>query len=279
MTPFALSIVLLAAFLHALWNALVKGSSDRATMLAGVTAATALFGLAALFVADPPAPASWPYIVASVVIHWAYYALLYQAYRLGDLSQVYPISRGMAPALVAAGAFLVIGETMPVAAIAGLAAVSLGILILAMLRGAANADRRAVMVALVLGSVIAVYSVVDGIGIRLADSPLGYIAWLYLMEFPIAVWILWPRWRRREPFPRKRFAKGLMGGVFSVVAYGLALYATTIAPLGAVSAVRESSVVIAAIIGLVVFRERPWPGRLLAAAIVAGGVVLLASAR
>ena len=113
MTPFALSIVLLAAFLHALWNALVKGSSDRATMLAGVTAATALFGLAALFVADPPAPASWPYIVASVVIHWAYYALLYQAYRLGDLSQVYPISRGMAPALVAAGAFFAIGETMP----------------------------------------------------------------------------------------------------------------------------------------------------------------------
>ncbi|MCB1480533.1 MAG: EamA family transporter [Rhodobiaceae bacterium] len=276
MSLFALSIVLIAAFLHALWNALVKGSSDKAIMLAGVAAAHSVFGAVAIFFVAVPDPASWPYLIASIVIHYGYYALLFQAYRFGDLSQVYPISRGMAPALVAFGAFLVIGETMPVAGIAGLVAVSLGICMLALLRGAANADRRAVYVALVLGCTIAIYSVVDGIGIRSAVSTLGYIAWLSFSEIPITAWVLYGRWRRREPFPKKRFAKGMVGGLFSIFAYGIALYAATIAPLGAVSAVRESSVIIAALIGLVVFRERPWIGRLIAAGIVAAGVILLA---
>ncbi|MCB1479476.1 MAG: hypothetical protein R3D43_13985 [Tepidamorphaceae bacterium] len=276
MSLFALSIVLVAAFLHALWNALVKGSSDKGLMLAGVAAAHTVFGLVAVFLVAPPDPASWPYLIASVIIHWGYYALLFQAYRFGDLSQVYPISRGMAPALVSLCAFLVIGETMPPAGIAGLVAVSFGICMLALLRGAANADRRAVMVAMVLGCTIAIYSVVDGIGIRLAGSTLGYIAWLSFSEFPITMWVLYGRRKRNEHFPVKRFAKGMVGGLFSIFAYGIALYAATIAPLGAVSAVRESSVIIAALIGLVVFRERPWLGRLIAAAIVASGVILLA---
>lgn len=277
MSSFALMLVLSSAFLHATWNALVKAAPDRALTLAAVALMHATAGLVLILVSPPPAMASWPSIAASTLIHYAYYALLFQAYRLGDLSQVYPISRGMAPALVAFGAFVMVGESLSVMGWIGLAAVSAGICLLALQRGAAHADRRAVGVAVLLGLSIGAYSVADGIGVRLAESPGGYIGWLFLLESPVFFAIFWDRRRNGGSIDPKAFGLGLLGGLFSVIAYGVVLYAKTIAPLGAVSAVRESSVIIAAMIGLVFFRERPVFGRLLSAVIVAAGVVALAA--
>ena len=124
---------------------------------------------------------------------------------------------------------------------------------------------------------IGAYSVADGIGVRLADTPTGYIGWLFLLESPIFFAIFWDRRRNAIKLDRRAFALGLIGGLFSVIAYAVVLYAKTIAPLGAVSAVRESSVIIAAMIGLIFFGERPVFGRLLSAAIVAAGVIALAA--
>ena len=276
MSATALTLVLLAALLHASWNALVKGAGDRALTLAAVAAMHGLGGVVLIAISAPPAIESWPSIAASTVIHYFYYLLLFQAYRFGDLSQVYPISRGIAPALVALGALLIIGETLAPLSWAGLAAVSLGIGLLAMQRGAVNADRRAVMLALLLGMTIAAYSVADGIGVRWSNSPTGYMGWLFLLEAPVVLAVLVPRLVRRRRIAWGVFAFGLIGGFLSVTAYGIVLYAKTIAPIGAVSAVRESSVIIAALIGLVVFKERPWLGRVVSAAIVAVGVVALA---
>ena len=277
MSSFALMLVLSSALLHATWNALVKAAPDRALTLAAVALMHAVAGLVLILVSPPPAMASWPSIAASTIIHYAYYALLFQAYKLGDLSQVYPISRGMSPALVAFGAFLFVGETLSPMAWAGLAAVTGGICLLALQRGAAHADRRAVGVAVLLGLSIGAYSVADGIGVRLAETPTGYIGWLFLLESPIFFAIFWDRRRNAIKLDRRAFALGLIGGLFSVIAYAVVLYAKTIAPLGAVSAVRESSVIIAAMIGLIFFKERPVFGRLLSAAIVAAGVIALAA--
>ncbi|WP_274627124.1 EamA family transporter [Arvimicrobium flavum] len=276
MSGHALLIVLFAAVLHASWNAVVKGASDRAVTLAAVALAHAVAGLTLIAFAPPPTSASWIYIFLSTLIHYAYYFLLFQAYRFGDLSQVYPISRGLAPALVAFGAFVLIGESLSPLGWAGLFAISCGIAILAFPRGANTADPRAIGIATVLGITIAAYSIVDGIGIRHAESPMGYIGWLFLFEFPVGLAVLLRRRRLRLAVSRKVFAIGLVGGALSVLAYGLVLYAKTIAPLGAVSAVRESSVIFASLIGLVLFKERPWGLRLFSAMIVGCGVIALA---
>lgn len=277
MSATALSIVLFAALLHASWNALVKAAPDRALTLAAVSGMHAMAGIFLIAISAPPAVASWPSIVASTVIHYAYYLLLFQAYRLGDLSQVYPISRGMAPALVAVGAYMMIGETLSPLGWTGLGLVTIGIALLALQRGVDQADSKAILVAALLGLSIAAYSVADGIGVRVSGSPTGYMGWLFLFESPVTLAILADRRRAGIPINWRIVGIGLIGGLFAVTAYGLVLYAKTIAHIGAVSAVRESSVIIAALIGVVVFRERPWFGRVLAAVVVATGVVTLAA--
>lgn len=278
MSALALTLVLSAALLHATWNALVKAAGDRALVIAAVAFMHAVGGAILIAIGDPPARESWIAIATSTLIHYAYYALMFQAYRLGDLSQVYPISRGLAPALVAVGTFLLIGETLSPAGWAGVAAVSAGIGLLALQRGAAHADPRAIGYAVLLGFTIGAYSVADGIGVRLSQSPLGYMGWLFLLEAPVALAVLLTRRRQDRPTDWRAFGVGMIGGACAVTAYGVVLYAKTIAPIAAVSAVRESSVIIAALIGIIFFRERPWAGRITAACVVAGGVVALASA-
>jgi drug/metabolite transporter (DMT)-like permease len=278
LSSFALTLVLSAAVLHASWNALVKGAADRAVVIAAVASVHATGGLLLILTATPPAPASWWAIATSSLIHYLYYALLFQAYRLGDLSQVYPISRGLAPAMVALGTFLTIGESLTPTGWLGLAAVSIGIVLLALQRGAVHADRKAVAVAVVLGLTIGCYSVTDGIGVRLSGSPAGYMGWLFLLEGPVVLAVLLARHRRKAAMDWRTYGIGLIGGVFAVTAYGVVLYAKTLAPIAAVSAVRESSVVIAALLGIVFFDERPWTGRIACAAVVAAGVITLAMA-
>lgn len=279
METVALSMVLVAAVLHATWNALVKAAgTDRAATLAGVSAAHALCGLAMVLTFAPPAPASWTPLAISTVVHFAYYLLLFQAYRLGDLSLVYPIARGLAPFLVAVSAAVLIGEVLSPLGWAGLAAISGGIGLLALQgRGKAATGGLAVLTACALGLSIATYSVADGIGIRASGSPMGYMGWLFLLEFPVPLAVALVRVRARRTVPVRSVLVGLLCGGLAVGAYGLVLYANTLAQLGAVSAVRESSVIIAALIGVVAFGERPWRLRLVAATVVACGVVALAA--
>ena len=276
MSGFALTLVLCAAFLHALWNAVVKAADDRALVLGAVSAANVLAGIVLLALFEAPAVESWPYIAASTLIHYGYYVFLLLAYRLGDFSQVYPISRGLAPVLVALGAQAFAGETLPVLAWLGLLSVSFGIIVLSLPSGGIRPNLTAVAAAAGTGLFIASYTVVDGIGVRLADSPFGYIGWLFVLEFPVILAVAW--WQRGKP-PALRWPAirlGLLGGLFAALAYGIVIYVKAFTPLGAVSAVRESSVIFAALIGAVYFGERPWRRRIFAAAAVTTGVVALA---
>ena len=278
MTAFALGLVLFSALLHASWNAMLKAVDDRAGVLGAVSLAHALAGVLLIALSPIPDRSSWPSIFISTIVHYGYYLLLFRAYRHGDLSQVYPISRGLAPAFVALSAWLIIGETMPPLGWFGLAAISAGICLLAMLRGAAQAPGSTIALALLLGICIGTYSVADGIGIRQSGTATGYMGWLFLCEAPVPLAIALHRRRNRGRFASRTLILGLLGGVAAVTAYGLVLYVKTIAPLGAVSALRESSVIIAAMIGVVVFGERPWRGRVLAAVIVALGVIAVSQA-
>jgi drug/metabolite transporter (DMT)-like permease len=273
---FALTLVLCAAVLHALWNAIVKAADDRALVLGAVSAMNVLVGIVLIALFEAPAVESWPYIAASTLIHYGYYVFLLLAYRLGDFSQVYPISRGLAPVLVALGAQAFAGETLPVLAWLGLLSVSFGIIVLSLPSGGIRPNSTAVAAAVGTGLFIASYTVVDGIGVRLADSPFGYIGWLFVLEFPVILVVAW--WQRGKPsgnrWPAIRL--GFLGGLFAALAYGIVIYVKAFTPLGAVSAVRESSVIFAALIGAVYFGERPWRRRVFAAAAVTVGIVALA---
>ncbi|MGA0714838.1 MAG: hypothetical protein ACO3OO_06155 [Gemmobacter sp.] len=275
MSGVALGLVLFAALLHASWNAMVRGGRDRALTLAGVASAHAIVGAVFVAIAPLPAPESHPWLITSVLAHYVYYWLLFRAYREGDLSQVYPVSRGMSPALVTLGAMVLIGETLSPAGLAGVVLVSSGVGILALsgrVRG-----RAPLWFAVALGVVIALYSVSDGIGIRASGSLMGYMGWLFLSEALVTATVLLQRVKRREAVAPSALALGMIGGAFSVSAYGIVLYVKTIAPIGAVSAVRESSVIFAALIGVTIFGERPVGLRLIAAGIVAAGVIALAA--
>jgi drug/metabolite transporter (DMT)-like permease len=276
MEPTWFAVVLLAALLHAGWNALVKVAADRLVVLTAVALGQGLFGLLLIPFTAIPAPEAWPYIAISTVLHYSYCAFLYQSYRFGDLSQVYPLARGLAPVLVTLGAALFAGEILEAPKLAGVALASLGICGLAFVSSRqTRMSLPALGFAAGTGVMVAAYTVSDGIGVRLSGAPLGFIAWLFIFEFPIVAFTTLVRGRRLigslagEPW---KFAGC---AAFSTAAYALVIFASAFAPLAMVSAVRETSVVMAAMIGVFVLGERPWQQRIGAAGIVAVGVMLL----
>ena len=259
---------------------MVKMAPDRALVLAAIAAAHTVTGLVLMNVAGVPASESWPFIAASTLLHYVYYLFLFESYRFGDLSQVYPIARGMAPLLVASGAWIFAGEALSLLAWIAIFITSAGIMAIAVIRrNPLKSDPRTLAYTIANGVIIAAYSIVDGIGVRLSGDPLGYMAWLFFLEFPVVIVIVALRRNALPAFARSGMSLALAGGLLSVVAYGIVLYANTLAPLGAVSAVRESSVIIAALIGTLLLGETPRLPRLGSAALVATGIVILAMVR
>jgi drug/metabolite transporter (DMT)-like permease len=270
--------VLASAVLHAAWNTLAKLMPDRLAgfVLIGLTSAAC--SLLALPWLPPPARPSWPFIAVSASLHVSYELLLIGSYAAGDLSQVYPIARGTSPLLVAVGAGLVAGERLHPAQLAGLLVVSLGLVGLALAgqRPVRRAAAPAVLLAVATGVTIAAYTVVDGLGVRRSSSPLGYAAWLMLLYgsgLPLGA--LAARGRRLAGRLRAGWPAGVAGGVLSLVAYALVLWAQTRGALAAIAALRETSVVVAALLGTWLLGERFGRARVLASVLVAAGIVLL----
>lgn len=255
---------------------MMKRSADRFISMAMLNFGHGLPALFMVFYFLPPLAESWPFLIGSTLIHFFYYVFLLLSYRFGDLSQVYPIARGIAPVCVAMGAWFFAGEVLPVKSWYAILLITGGIGLLFFARSKGTANGKAVLAALATGVTIASYTVVDGMGVRASGNPMGYIAWLFLLEWPFSIGLIYYRRNILMAIPAKVYLIGFLGGVISALAYGLAIYAKSIAPLGAVSAVRESSVIIAAMIGVIWFGERPWKLRVLAAMIVAGGVIVLA---
>ena len=277
MTISIVLLVLLAAALHAGWNALLRGGTDRLWSMAIMGSAIASACLVALPFADPPSTASWPYIGLSGLLHVAYNLFLVRTYRSGDLGQTYPIARGISPVLVTIGAFLFAGETVGTASVVGVLLVSGGILSLAF------SGRRSTIAtlpyALATGCFIGAYSVTDGIGGRLSGHPVGYTVWMCLLwgaTMPL-VYIALRDWRGLRRGTRETLvAAG--GGLVSLGAYGIIIVAMSLGSMGPVSAVRETSVVFAALLGWLFLKEKLTARRLVACAVVAGGAMIIGQA-
>lgn len=277
MPPEVIAAAFVSALIHASWNALVKAGDDRlaSTFLVGV--GSVLFGLVLAAFAGPPPLHAWPYLVASATIHAAYWAALIRGYRLGDLSHVYTLSRGLAPVLVAIGAALTAREIPSLREAGGIALVSLGVLSVGVSPGA---PWRTSLWALLIAALIGSYSLVDALGARAAgDAPL-YVAWMTLgFSVPLSVFAL----VRRGPAPmvravRRQWRIGLVAGVLSSAGFGIVIWAQSRAPIAQVTALRETSVVFAALIAWLFLKERLGPRRWTGALLVAAGAATIAFA-
>ncbi|MFF9626914.1 EamA family transporter [Streptomyces griseosporeus] len=277
MTPVVTAAVLLAAVTHASWNAIAHRIDDKLVGFTLIAGGGTLIGAVLAPFAAFPAAAAWPYLLASAAIHVAYYALLMRSFRLGDFGQAYPIARGSAPLVVTVLAALFADEVPDGWAAAGIALSCAGLTGVALwgLRGR-RPDWAAIGAALATGLTIASYTVVDGLGVRASGSSLGYIAWLMVAEgLAVPAYALW-RWRGTTwSVLRPHAGLGLLGAALSVTAYGLVLWAQTRAELAPIAALRESSIIVGAAIGALVFKERFGAPRILAAGLLVVGIGLM----
>ncbi len=275
MSVAVLLAVLAAGALHALWNAMAKSIGDQFVGFALLNVGIAAVTVVAWPFIGLPVTAAWVYIGGSTVCHLGYEMFLMGSYRRGDFSQSYPVARGAAPVFVSIGGFLFASEHLGWRGGCGVAAVVVGIASLARYRGANAASRGHLAWALATGAAIAVYTVVDGLGVRVSHDALRYGVALFAIQS--VLWLAgalarggvawWPA--------RRTVGFGALAGAVSVVAYFVVLWAQQRAPLGEVSALRETGVLWAAVIGAVVFRERPLRQVALPALVVVIGVALL----
>lgn len=269
--------VLCAAVLHAVWNALAHSISDKVVSGALVSSAFVVCGLIALpFVGFPEGPA-WPLLLASVVVHLFYMMALLRSYRLGAFNQVYPLARGMSPWVVAIVAVTVIGEPLSAWQTVGVVVVSAGLALLVLAKGRPHKEELpAILAATLTGLMIATYTVIDGIGVRRSGTPLGYAAWLFLLHGLTVIGFAFLR--RGSGVVRSlatHWKLGATAGVCAVLAYALVLVAQAQGALATVAALRETSVIVGAIIGAVFFKEPFGRWRTVATVVVATGIVLL----
>lgn len=262
-----------AAVLHAAWNASVKSGKDRIRETTFLFMAAGLVGLALMPFVPVPALASLPYMGATLALHIPYVLFLARAYDTGELGHVYTIARGLPPLLVAIGSAIIIGEMLGEMAMLGVGCITLGVLGVGLARGAHPlASRFAAMTAVV----IAGYSLIDGMGVRQSGSAIAYAAWFFAANGIIMIALLYVRrgWRGFAP-DRLLVRRALLGGPASFTSYALVLWAMNIAPIAGVIALRETSVVFAALIGVVAFGERLTWRRIGAALLVVAGAVLI----
>jgi len=268
--------VLFAALLHASWNAMIKGGGDVLLDTAAIVTGAGLVALPFAFLVPLPAPASWPYIAASVTIHLAYYFLMVSAYRVGDLSLVYPLMRGTAPLLAALLGIVWLREMPPPLAWAGMLLISAGVIALALRTVDHAPSRAAVGFALGNAVVIATYTIVDGKGARLAGSAWGYIVWLFVLDaLPFTLFMLATRRRAFVAKLWQRRGHGLLGGGLSAGAYAIPVWAMTQVPVALVASLRETSVLFATLMGARLLRERLTPRRWAGVLAVVLGVLAL----
>jgi drug/metabolite transporter (DMT)-like permease len=273
--------VVAAAALHAVWNALAKGGRDKHLSMAAVVLGHAPIALAVLPFVPAPAPESWSYVACGVALHVGYQLFLITAYRLGDLTHVYPIARGTAPLLVAGVSTLFLGVALAPVEVAAVLTIAAGIMSLSFVRqgdGARNA--RASLLASVTGCFIACYSLNDGTGARLSGSPVGFYAWEAIGNAVIFTALM--AWTQPRLLPRlltEARPTFIIGGSASFLAYALVVWAFTQAPIALVTALRETSIVFALIIGVWFLRERLDLAKVLSTFVTMLGAVLLRFAK
>lgn len=262
--------------MHAVWNTIIKSSKSKLLDTTLIVFFGSVIALAVIPFQPLPAVESWPWIGMSVTLHLFYYFALIGAYRYGDLSHSYPLMRGGAPLLVALVGPLVLHEVLPPVAWLGICLISLGIIAPALKSLAHPGTHRATAFALANATIIAAYTLVDGKGARASGDAIAYSMWLFFLDgFALCTYTWMVRKSELSAYFKARWKPGLIGAVLSMGAYVIAIWAMTKAPVAMVAALRETSVIIAAVIGATLLKEPLGVWRISGAALVAAGILTL----
>jgi drug/metabolite transporter (DMT)-like permease len=278
MSPAVFAAVLAAAALHAGWNAFLKVKLEPFLAMTLITGAGGLVGVPLLIAFGFPRLEAWPWLIGSVVIHLGYYFALTEAYRRADMGQIYPIARGGAPLLTAAASVGLLHEPIGFTAALGIAVLGCGIMLIAILgrRQHAKFDPVALGFALLTAGIVCAYTLVDGIGARVAGDAHAYSAALFVIDgVPLVLVAIWMRGFSGLAPMRQFLGRGLLGGAMSLGAYWIAIWAMTVAPIALVAALRETSVLWATLIAVLFLKEPFIPARAAAAALIVAGVALI----
>lgn len=277
LTPAVTLLVLGAGLLHATWNAIASAIKDKALTFGLIGATSTVAAVVVLPIAGMPRSAALPYAAVSGAIHVGYNYSLLRSYRLGDFGQAYPLARGTSPLLVALGAWLIAGEGLATVQILGVLAVAVGLMSIVFAGGRLRrADAPATLSAAITGVTIASYTVLDGLGVRHSGNPVGYLAIMFVMQGPVIAGVSALLLRGRLGREHLRYIpSGMTAGILSMVAYGIVIWAQTKGPLALVSALRETSVISAALIATLLFHEPFGRRRIVPATIVVAGILLI----
>lgn len=273
-----ISAVLAAAAMHAGWNAVVKVGLDRFSSIVLLSLVQSGLALLLLPLTPLPAPAAWPWLMTSALLHTGYKIFLIHAYEHGDLSQVYPLARGTAPLIVAVVGAPLFGET--ITATTSLAVVSIGVGVIVMslkgAKGLSSIPCRALGYALGTATFTACYTIVDALGARLSESASAFTMWMFVGDgIGMVMFAVATRGRRAFVALAPAWRGGLPAGAMSLACYWIAIWAFTVAPITLVAALRETSVVFAMLIAVLVLKEPAGPWRWTAASLILAGVVLV----
>ena len=274
MSATVIGLALFAAILHASWNAFLRTGSDRLWTVTVMSFSATIAAVPLALFHPLPAAAAWPYIVLSACLQVGYSLFLVAAYRYGELGQVYPIVRGSVPLLVAIGGFVLAGERLSTLQTLGVVLAALGIMSLSLGKG--RAATTSILYALATGAIIAAYATVDAVGVRSAGSSGAYTAWVLLvygMLLPVTFIIC--RGKLTVDLRSPDALKALGGGIFALIAYGAVVAAFALGPAGPITAIRETSVVFAVLIGRLFLGETLTPKRIAACGVVALGAICL----
>ncbi|TGS17048.1 EamA family transporter [Mesorhizobium sp. M2E.F.Ca.ET.209.01.1.1] len=274
MSATVIGLALFAAILHASWNAFLRTGSDRLWTVTVMSFSATVAAIPLALFHQLPVPSAWPYIVLSACLQVGYSLFLVAAYRYGELGQVYPIVRGSVPLLVTLGGFALAGERLSTLQTLGVVLAALGIMSLSLGKG--RAATTSILYALATGAIIAAYATVDAVGVRSAGSSGAYTAWVLLvygMLLPVTFIIC--RGKLTVDLRSPDALKALGGGIFALIAYGAVVAAFALGPAGPITAIRETSVVFAVLIGRLFLGETLTPKRIAACGVVALGAICL----
>ncbi len=278
MTPVVLGAVLFAAVLHGTWNAIAKAIPDRLVSSALIGLVHLVVGGVACIFLPVPEAAAWPALIASVLLQTAYLIMLTAAYARTEFSKAYPLTRGVAVVVVTIVSVGVLREPLSSLQMFGVVVVAAALLGLAFAGGGDRGSTRDLLMPVLVGLVVASYTLVDGVGVRASGAALGYAAWLFFLQgitLPLACLVLSRDRRGLVTGMRRYVGWGALGGTLALTAYGIVVWAQSVAPLALVSALRETSVLMAAFIGFLFFRERLTVTRVVATTFAMAGVVML----
>lgn len=276
MDPLVFAAVLAAAAMHAGWNASLKRRLDPLLAMTRITTVAGVVAMPALAWFGMPRVESWPWLAGSIVLHLGYYVALTEAYRHADMSQVYPIARGGAPLMTTAGSLLLLNEPVTLRGGFGIALLAGGVVLMSFAGRQKSLESRAVILALITAIIICGYTLVDGVGARVAGDPHAYAAALFVIDgFPLLLYVLGRQGLQKTGIIFAKPVSAFIGGSMSLGSYWIAIWAMTVAPIALVAALRESSVLFAALIAFAILKEPLLPRRVFAAAIICIGLALI----